>query len=95
MAARTGSYNHLRLFSLSFLVFCLCFGNFPVDGKQNYKDALAKSILFFEGQRSGRLPRDQRVNWRSHSGLRDGSLAGVRLVFLFLFFFLVKMKLLY
>uniref|UniRef100_A0A803N0Q4 Endoglucanase n=1 Tax=Chenopodium quinoa TaxID=63459 RepID=A0A803N0Q4_CHEQI len=80
MAARRGSYNILvHLFSLPLFVFCLCLGSLPVDGKQNYKDALAKSILFFEGQRSGRLPKDQRVTWRSHSGLLDGSLAGVNL----------------
>uniref|UniRef100_A0A803LHE0 Endoglucanase n=2 Tax=Chenopodium quinoa TaxID=63459 RepID=A0A803LHE0_CHEQI len=80
MAARMGSCNFLvRLFSLPLFVFCLCLGSLPVDGKQNYKDALTKSILFFEGQRSGRLPKDQRVTWRSHSGLLDGSLAGVNL----------------
>lgn len=38
----------------------------------DYKDALKKSIMFFEGQRSGRLPRDQRITWRGNSGLRDG-----------------------
>ncbi|KAJ8430426.1 hypothetical protein Cgig2_025853 [Carnegiea gigantea] len=47
--------------------------------KFNYKDALAKSILFFQGQRSGKLPSDQGIAWRSNSGLRDGSLAGVDL----------------
>ncbi|XP_076955703.1 endoglucanase 24-like [Bidens hawaiensis] len=39
----------------------------------NYGEALSKSILFFEGQRSGTLPQDQRVKWRGDSGLRDGS----------------------
>lgn len=37
----------------------------------NYTDALSKSILFFQGQRSGRLPPTQRVTWRKHSALRD------------------------
>ncbi|KAH8510641.1 hypothetical protein H0E87_008255 [Populus deltoides] len=37
-----------------------------------YHDALSKSILFFEGQRSGYLPQDQRVTWRANSGLSDG-----------------------
>ncbi|XP_052192356.1 endoglucanase 24-like [Diospyros lotus] len=38
----------------------------------DYADALSKSILFFEGQRSGFLPDDQRLSWRSNSGLGDG-----------------------
>ncbi|KAL6533586.1 Endoglucanase [Orobanche hederae] len=46
----------------------------------DYKDALSKSILFFEAQRSGYLPQDQRVQWRSHSGLEDGKTSGVDLV---------------
>ena len=39
----------------------------------NYRDALTKSILFFEGQRSGKLPPNQRISWRKDSGLSDGS----------------------
>ncbi|KAH9696574.1 Endoglucanase 24 [Citrus sinensis] len=38
----------------------------------DYGDALSKSILFFEGQRSGYLPQDQRLAWRGNSGLSDG-----------------------
>jgi endoglucanase len=44
----------------------------------DYGDALHKSILFFEGQRSGRLPPDQRLRWRQDSALHDGATAGVR-----------------
>lgn len=47
------------------------------DGSYNYTDALAKAILFFEGQRSGKLPADQRVNWRGDSALTDGQIANV------------------
>ncbi|KAJ7964806.1 Endoglucanase [Quillaja saponaria] len=43
-------------------------------------DALSKSILYFESQRSGRLPYNQRVTWRDHSGLTDGLEQGVDLV---------------
>ncbi|XP_042493406.1 endoglucanase 9-like [Macadamia integrifolia] len=50
-----------------------------VSGQHDYRDALAKSILFFEGQRSGRLPKDQEITWRSNSGLSDGSSANVDL----------------
>ncbi|KAK8512714.1 hypothetical protein V6N12_030130 [Hibiscus sabdariffa] len=56
----------------------LLFAN-PILASHDYRDALRKSILFFEGQRSGRLPPDQRVKWRRDSALRDGSTAGVDL----------------
>jgi hypothetical protein len=39
----------------------------------NYADALAKSIIFFEGQRSGKLPPGNRMPWRADSGLKDGA----------------------
>ncbi|KAL5212006.1 hypothetical protein ABZP36_022853 [Zizania latifolia] len=52
-----------------------------VEGKaHNYEDALQKSLLYFEAQRSGRLPHSQRVTWRDHSGLTDGLEQGVDLV---------------
>ncbi|KAL8095983.1 hypothetical protein AgCh_037092 [Apium graveolens] len=38
----------------------------------DYKDALMKSIMFFEGQRSGKLPPNQRITWRGDSALKDG-----------------------
>ena len=44
---------------------------------QDYSSALEKSLLFFEGQRSGKLPPNQRVKWRADSGLSDGSAANV------------------
>lgn len=50
------------------LVFTSCHASYF-----NYSDALEKSILFFEGQRSGKLPTNQRMTWRGHSGIKDGS----------------------
>ncbi|KOM39138.1 hypothetical protein LR48_Vigan03g252000 [Vigna angularis] len=47
---------------------------------QEYQEALEKSILFFEGQRSGQLPSNQRLTWRGDSGLSDGSSYHVNLV---------------
>ena len=41
--------------------------------QHNYGEALSKSILFFEGQRSGKLPPTQRMTWRKDSALDDGS----------------------
>ncbi|XP_022743287.1 endoglucanase 5-like [Durio zibethinus] len=46
----------------------------------NYGEALDKTYMFFEAQRSGKLPLDRRVKWRGDSGLKDGSLQGVDLV---------------
>lgn len=43
----------------------------------DYADALSKSLLYFEAQRSGRIPYNQRVTWRHHSGLTDGLEEGV------------------
>ncbi|KMZ74935.1 endo-beta-1,4-glucanase, family GH9 [Zostera marina] len=57
-------------------------GSIKVEAFQftpNYKDALSKTILFFEGQRSGKLPADQRMKWRSDSALDDGQTIGVDL----------------
>ncbi|XP_062221347.1 endoglucanase 8-like [Phragmites australis] len=48
-------------------------------GGFNYKDALTKSIMFLEAQRSGKLPPNNRIKWRGDSGLDDGKLANVDL----------------
>jgi hypothetical protein len=50
------------------------------DAPPDYGAALSKSLLYFEAQRSGRLPYGQRVRWRGHSGLTDGLQQGVDLV---------------
>ena len=39
----------------------------------DYGSALTKSLLYFEAQRSGKLPSNQRVSWRGDSALKDGS----------------------
>lgn len=46
----------------------------------DYKDALTKSIIFLEAQRSGKLPPNNRLPWRGDSALDDGKEAGVDLV---------------
>ncbi|KAF2321613.1 hypothetical protein GH714_000638 [Hevea brasiliensis] len=46
----------------------------------NYGQALDMTFLFFEAQRSGKLPANHRVKWRSDSALKDGFLQGVDLV---------------
>ncbi|KZV43052.1 hypothetical protein F511_41378 [Dorcoceras hygrometricum] len=65
---------HVRCFTLYMLILsCSAFTS------QDYSEALEKSILFFEGQRSGRLPPNQRLRWRGDSGLSDGSTNNVNL----------------
>ena len=44
----------------------------PAAGsKYNYDDVLMKSILFYEAQRSGKLPDSNRIPWRGDSALND------------------------
>lgn len=49
------------------------------SGPSSYAEALQKSIVFYELQRSGKLPAGQRSNWRGDSGLDDGADNGVDL----------------
>ncbi|KAF9900387.1 hypothetical protein EC991_007427 [Linnemannia zychae] len=51
-------------------------GSFP---DQEYVRLLDATLLFYEAQRSGRLPSDQRVKWRNDSALFDGKDAGIDL----------------
>ncbi|KAF8379930.1 hypothetical protein HHK36_027395 [Tetracentron sinense] len=64
-------------FSLTMQLLCLAFSMLTLVcsafNSHDYSDALQKSILFFEGQRSGKLPSNQRLSWRGNSGLSDGS----------------------
>lgn len=48
-----------------------------VNGHFNYKDALTKSLIFLEAQRSGKFPPNNRVPWRGDSALSDGKLENV------------------
>ncbi|XP_048574614.1 endoglucanase 14-like [Triticum urartu] len=61
----------------------MVFGNHGVPSRQaaqpDYATALTKSLLYFEAQRSGRLPPTQRVQWRGDSALKDGADHGVDL----------------
>ncbi|XP_028234424.1 endoglucanase 16-like [Glycine soja] len=50
-----------------------------VKGDFNYKEALTKSLIFLEAQRSGKLPSNNRVPWRGDSALDDGKLVNVDL----------------
>ncbi|KAM7492373.1 hypothetical protein LguiA_035294 [Lonicera macranthoides] len=69
---------HIKSHYLCF--FLSLFAVFTFARAFNYSEALTKSLLYFEAQRSGRLPYNQRVSWRQHSGLTDGLEQGVDLV---------------
>lgn len=80
------SLSHSVLILLLACFFLQCNGN-PFRhshhrrvATHDYRDALTKSIMFFEGQRSGKLPSNQRVTWRKDSGLSDGADMHVDLV---------------
>lgn len=51
----------------------------PGTGNYNYGEALQKSLIFYELQRSGDIPDETRCNWRGDSALMDGSDVGLDL----------------
>ncbi|GFS40848.1 glycosyl hydrolase 9B13 [Actinidia rufa] len=63
-----------------FLALCSLCLSCSAFSPQDYSDALEKSILFYEGQRPGKLPSNQLLKWRADSGLHDGSSYHVDLV---------------
>ena len=42
----------------------------------DYAEVLRLSNLFYEAQRSGKLPADNRIDWRGDSAVNDGSDVG-------------------
>ncbi|GAB2296265.1 Endoglucanase [Dionaea muscipula] len=65
---------------ISMVSLFVLFGFRVAFAGHDYSEALSKGILFYEAQRSGYLPGNQRVTWRSNSGLSDGKASGVDLV---------------
>jgi len=55
----------MRVFLCLLFVLALC-------QAYDYRRVLRYSLLFYEAQRTGRLPTDQRVRWRGDSALNDG-----------------------
>jgi len=65
----------MRFANLSTLTFLLTFG--LCLGQYDYIDALSKSILFYEAQRSGDLDEaTNRIDWRGDSALGDFPVGG-------------------
>ncbi|KAL0341268.1 UNVERIFIED_CONTAM: Endoglucanase 15 [Sesamum radiatum] len=70
-----------RLFDLLLVVgFCFVVHVQNAVSTVDYGAALTKTLLFYEAQRSGKLPADQRIRWRGDSALSDGKSAGIDLV---------------
>jgi hypothetical protein len=51
-----------------------------VTAAYDYRLVLRNSLLFYEAQRSGKLPADQKVTWRKDSGLNDRGERGEDLI---------------
>ena len=49
------------------------------DITNNYSEVIRLSLLFYEAQRSGKLPENQRVTWRKDSAENDGQDVGLDL----------------
>ena len=67
----------LRVVAGSFLVWTWLVPAALALTATDYASALNKSILFYDVQRSGKLPSWQRVNWRANSALTDGKTSNV------------------
>ncbi|XP_020522306.1 endoglucanase 14 [Amborella trichopoda] len=64
------------------IILCLWLVVSPLgrgDAAPDYGLALSKAIVYYEAQRSGKLPPSQRAQWRSDSALADGKLSGIDL----------------
>nr|GEY81051.1 endoglucanase 12 [Tanacetum cinerariifolium] len=44
----------------------------PQLDEDQYSEVLHKDLLFFNPQKSGKLPKDNGIEWRGDSGLQDG-----------------------
>lgn len=49
------------------------------QGQFKYGEVLQKSMFFYEAQRAGKLPDNNRVSWRGNACLNDGSDVGIDL----------------
>jgi len=62
----------VSLFSVLWSLSIVCANGLAMsDSKYPYGDVLAKSLLFYEAQRSGELPADNKIPWRGDSALAD------------------------
>lgn len=55
--------------------FCMVCCN-GCSGSYDYGQVLGLSLMFYEAQRSGKLPSNNRIKWRGDSGLTDRAADG-------------------
>ena len=55
-----------------FTVLHIATFSFSSSASIDYNELLHKSILFYEAQKSGRLPITNRIPWRGDADLKDG-----------------------
>lgn len=60
---------------ITWLMLSVCLSVVRADF--DYRSALKKSLIFLEAQRSGKLPKSNRLSWREDSALEDGKLENV------------------
>ncbi len=68
-----------KIIFLSVVFAILSFSGESYSQNLNYGEALQKSMFFYEAQRSGSLPSENRVSWRSNACEHDGSVDGIDL----------------
>jgi endoglucanase len=70
-----GSSGALRKHNVLLVVAALAWASLVTTAlaltSADYASALDKSLLFYDVQRSGKLPSWQRIKWRGDSGLKD------------------------
>ncbi|KAK3103219.1 hypothetical protein FSP39_017518 [Pinctada imbricata] len=77
MAICHASSRSEEMWSFIGLAVCIsCVLSAHAATKYNYDEVLEKSILFYEAQRSGKLPANNRIPWRADSALNDRGLKG-------------------
>ncbi|XP_078169682.1 cellulase 3 [Carex rostrata] len=69
----------LEKFICSLMLIVIGVAHTTATSTVDYRGALSKSLVFFEAQRSGKLPHLASLSWRSSSGLNDGSTENVDL----------------
>ncbi len=69
----------IKLQKAILILFFIGMNHLYAQTNYNYGEVLQKSLFFYEAQRSGPLPADNRINWRGDSGLNDGSDVGLDL----------------
>lgn len=53
------------------IVLIATVASFAACQRYNYSEVIEKSLLFYEAQRSGKLPANNRIQWRGDSMLDD------------------------